>query len=502
MIKPRVRFAPSPTGALHSGGVRTALYNYLLAKKYGGSFILRIEDTDRTRYVEGAEEYIIESLKWAGIPPDEGLGFGGEFGPYRQSDRKAMYAAAAQELLQNGNAYIAFDTPEELEKARQADPNFIYNHESRQKMVNSLTLEANEVEKLMQDGTPYVVRLLVQPNEDVTFQDRIRGTVTFNTAQLDDKVLMKADGMPTYHLANIVDDHAMQITHVIRGEEWLPSTAHHVLLYKAFGWGDTVPEFAHLPLILKPEGSGKLSKRDGSKFGMPVFPLAWKAEKPEDSFTGFREAGFIPEAMINFLALLGWSDGTDQEIFTMEELVEKFDLDSIQKSGARFDYKKAKWFNQQYILAATVDDLLPFVRPYAEAKGYFSEDDYLKKRIELMRERAVLLSDFVEEAYYLFEPVRDYDQKTIEKRWNESRAAKFHQVLDFLKNTEYGTNAEDLQNRAKAFMSNNEIGPGDVFPFLRLALAGSTAGPDLFEMMVLHGKQECEQRYAAFLKFV
>ncbi|RME93486.1 MAG: glutamate--tRNA ligase, partial [Bacteroidetes bacterium] len=353
MSSVRVRFAPSPTGALHIGGVRTALYNYLLAKKLGGTFILRIEDTDQTRYVPGAEAYILEALDWLGLTPDEGPGFGGAYGPYRQSERQAQYLKYAQELVASGRAYYAFDTPEELEAQRElakaaGKHSFKYDAQSRGQLRNSLSLPKAEVEALLADGVPYTIRLLVEPGQTVVIEDLVRGSVSFQTDELDDKVLLKADGMPTYHLANIVDDHLMKISHVIRGEEWLPSTAHHVLLYRAFGWEDTMPAFAHLPLILKPTGKGKLSKRDGLKLGIPVFPLAWKGDTPEDSFMGFREFGFDPAAVLNFLALLGWNPGTDQEIFSLDELIAAFSIEKIGKAGARFDFDKAKWFNQQY----------------------------------------------------------------------------------------------------------------------------------------------------------
>ena len=363
----RVRFAPSPTGALHIGGVRTALYNYLLVKKLGGTFILRIEDTDQTRFVPGAEEYIIETLKWCGIEPTEGIGFGdGEYAPYRQSERKKLYQDYANQLINSGNAYYAFDTPSEIEAMRERlknESNQSYSLTTRGSMKNSLTLSEKEVKELMESGTPYVIRLKVPENVNVAIDDLIRNTVTFNTNELDDKVLLKADGMPTYHLANIVDDYLMKITHVIRGEEWLPSAGHHALIYKAFGWESIMPRFAHLPLILKPDGKGKLSKRDGKKFGFPVFPLSWNGETEEDSFLGFREMGFDPRAVINFLALLGWNSGTEQEIFSMDELSEKFSLEKINKSGARFDYDKAKWFNQQYIMLTPNEDLAEQLYP-------------------------------------------------------------------------------------------------------------------------------------------
>ncbi len=392
----RVRFAPSPTGALHIGGIRTALYNYLLAKKFGGTFILRIEDTDQTRYVPGAEAYIIEALHWAGIVPTEGQSFGGEYGPYRQSDRKAIYHDYAQKLVENGQGYYAFDTPEELDAARQADDTFKYDYKSRARLNNSLTLSAAEVQQRLDSGAPYVIRLKVPEGETVHIQDLVRGEVNFQSNELDDKVMLKGDGMPTYHLANVVDDRLMKITHVIRGEEWLPSTAHHVLLYRAFGWEAEMPRFAHLPLILKPDGKGKLSKRDGTRLGIPVFPLSWAGETPEDSFVGFREAGFDPRAMVNFMAFMGWNPGTEQEIFSMDELADAFSVEKIGKSGARFDIEKARWFNQQYIMASSEEELAATVRPIIEAHGHQPTEAYLRSFVGMMKERVVLFSRFLD----------------------------------------------------------------------------------------------------------
>jgi len=494
----RVRFAPSPTGPLHIGGVRTALYNYLFAKKTGGTFILRIEDTDQGRYVANAEGYIIESLKWLGLLPQEGPGIGGDFGPYRQSERKESYGKYAQQLIENGKAYYAFDTPEELdakrkEEAAKGNHNFRYDNVTRQEMKNSLTLPASEVEQRLASGEAYTVRLKVPVDEAVTFADLVRDEVTFQTNELDDKVLLKADGMPTYHLANIVDDHLMKISHVIRGEEWLPSTGHHILLYKAFGWEDTMPQFAHLPLILKPVGNGKLSKRDGAKFNMPVFPLAWQAESAEDSFLGFREFGFLPEAAINFLAFVGWNPGTEQEIFSMEELCNTFSIDKISKSGARFDYDKAKWYNQQYVHATDAAALCKMVRPLVDEKGYKVSDEFLLSYCELMKDRVVLLTDFLTEGTYFFEGVQEYDDKNAAKRWNPETKSSFEALVKVVENTT-SFEAVTLEQGIKNFINENGLKMGQVFPLLRIALAGTMKGPDAFKMIELLGKSETVAR--------
>ncbi len=494
----RVRFAPSPTGALHIGGVRTALYNYLFAKKMGGTFVLRIEDTDQGRYVPGAEDYILESLRWCGIMPEEGQGIGGKFAPYRQSERKDIYQKYALELVANGSAYYAFDTPEELDAKRQAaaeagNHNFKYDAESRREMKTSLNLSADEVKRRLDAGEDYVIRLKVPENETVTFTDLIRGEVSFHTSELDDKVLMKSDGMPTYHLANIVDDHLMEITHVIRGEEWLPSTGHHVLLYRAFGWEATMPAFSHLPLILKPDGKGKLSKRDGAKFGMPVFPLGWDADTEADSFRGFREFGFLPQAVINFLAFLGWNPGTEQEIFSLEELCEAFSIEKISKSGARFDYDKAKWYNQQYLHAADDSELAALVRPLAEAQGYQVTDEYLAKVCHLMKGRATFLPDIVEQATFLFGDVQTFDNENIAKRWKPESRPIFEALAERLA-AQPGFVAAPLEEAVKAFMTERGLKPGEVMPILRLALAGTMQGPGVYEMMELFGKEQTAER--------
>lgn len=503
----RVRFAPSPTGALHIGGVRTALYNYLLAKKTGGTFILRIEDTDQTRYVEGAEEYIIDSLKWLGILPEEGPGIGGDFGPYRQSERKAMYGQFAQQLIDEGHAYYAFDTADELTAMRteyeSRKETFRYDGSTRGQLKNSLTIPADEVQKILNSGAPYTVRLKIPRDEEIQFDDLVRGSVTFQSNELDDKIMLKSDGMPTYHLANIVDDRFMEISHVIRGEEWLSSTPHHVYLYRFLGWENKMPAFAHLPLILKPTGKGKLGKRDGAKFGFPVFPLSWKGASPEDSFEGFREFGFDPGAVLNFLAFLGWNPGTEQEIFSLNELCEAFSIERIGKSGAKFDYEKAKWYNQQYLMAKSGSELAELISPMVKAKGYEVSDDYLAQVCELMKERVVLLPEFLDSGYYFFEPVKEYDEKTIRKRWKPERLELFETFKNLILDTDPFA-AEPLEIKTKAFMNDNGLGFGDILPILRVALTGTMKGPAVFDMMETLGKSEVKNRlelaYAYFNK--
>lgn len=493
----RVRFAPSPTGALHIGGVRTALYNYLLAKKMGGTFILRVEDTDQTRFVPGAEEYIIETLKWCGIEPTEGIGFGeGEYAPYRQSERKQLYKEYADQLIKNGHAYYAFDTPEELEAMRERlknESHQAYSIATRGSMKNALTLSEAEVKALIESGTPYVVRLKVPENQTVVIDDLIRNTVTFNTNELDDKVLLKADGMPTYHLANIVDDYLMKITHVIRGEEWLPSAGHHALIYKAFGWESAMPRFAHLPLILKPDGKGKLSKRDGKKFGFPVFPLSWNGATEEDSFVGFREMGFDPGAVINFLALLGWNSGTEQEIFSLEELCDKFSLEKINKAGARFDYDKAKWFNQQYIMQTSNEDLAEQLYPLSIEKGFNVSKEYLAKFAGLMKERVLFFNEFLEKGVYFFKKVENYDNENIKKRWKPDNRAKFEELKSFFSSLNF-SDPLSMEHDVKEWISTNGLKMGEVLPILRLALAGTMQGPAVFDMAALLGLPEVQER--------
>lgn len=491
MSKVRVRFAPSPTGPLHIGGVRTALYNYLFAKKHGGDFILRIEDTDQTRYVEGAEDYIMEALEWLGLDFDESPKKGGDVGPYRQSERKDMYRQYAERLVEEGKAYYAFDSSDELNEMRakftaQGVHSPKYDASTRMTMKNSLTLDASEVNELLK-GDNVIIRLLVDPDMEVIFNDEIRGQVTFNTSELDDKVLLKADGMPTYHMANIVDDHLMEISHVIRGEEWLSSTAHHVMLYRALGWADTMPKFAHLPLILKPVGNGKLSKRDGAKFGFPVFPLSWNGEKEDDHFIGFKEFGFDAAATLNFLAFVGWNPGTEQELFSLDELVDSFSMSHIVKSGARFDIDKAKWFNQQYIIKKDTAELLPAVKDILTEKGVQKEDEFLIKYINLMKERVTLLPEFYSKGQYVFGDIVEYEEKIIRKKWKGDNIDHFKNIINIASNIQ-NWNLENLQSNIKGYITENELSFGNVLPFLRVASTGTTKGPDVFEMMDLLGK--------------
>ncbi len=501
MDKIRVRFAPSPTGALHIGGIRTALYDYLIAKQQNGVFVLRIEDTDRTRYVPGAEAYIKESLEWVGIIPDEGPGYGGDYGPYRQSDRKAIYTTYAAKLLESGHAYYAFDTPEELAAAREeakatGNHSFKYDAAARKSMRNSLHLPVAEVKRLLDAGTPYTIRLKIPDDSIITINDKIKGEVSFNTAELDDKVMMKADGMPTYHLANVVDDRLMKINLVIRGDEWLPSTAHHVLLYRAFGWEDEMPVFAHLPLILKPTGKGKLSKRDGAKFGIPVFPLGWKGAMAEDSFEGFKEFGFDPEAVVNFLAFLGWNPGTEQELFSMKELISAFSLDNVGKSGARFDYDKAKWFNQQYLIQTDNGVLADRVRPIIEAQGHSPNQAFLEKFCGIMKERVVLLPEFWEQGYYFFESVKNYENKPIRKKWKPERRSQFERLRNLINRTK-PFEATAIEAVVKDFINEHDLGFGNVLPILRVGVSGTMKGPSIYEIIALIGREETDQRLSA-----
>ncbi len=480
----RVRFAPSPTGPLHIGGVRTALYNYLFARHAGGTFILRVEDTDQNRYVPGAEDYIVEALSWFGLTPDEGPGFGGDYGPYRQSERKDLYAQYAMQMVEQGNAYYAWDTPEDLDAMRKEDANAKYDASTRVKMTNSLTLSEDEVRSRLDNGAPFVIRLKMPENEDVKITDLVRGEVTFNTKDLDDKVILKGDGMPTYHLANIVDDHLMKISHVIRGEEWLSSTAHHVLMYRFMSW--EAPQFSHLPLILKPTGKGKLSKRDGAKFGIPVFPLEWDPGKDEDIYSGFREFGFLPEAVINFLAFLGWNPGTEQEIFSITELIEAFSIKRIVKSGARFDYDKAKWYNQQYIINTDDDVLAKMIR--SEVGPEYS-NEYLAKACGLMKERVESVGDIAKVGDFLFGSPTEYDAKMIRKKYKEENDPHFEALTDALSKLDT-FDAEHTQSAIKRYIGDNELSFGAIMPVLRLATSGTMKGPDLFEMMELLGRDE------------
>lgn len=491
--KIRVRFAPSPTGPLHIGGVRTALYNYLYAKKHNGEFILRIEDTDQTRYVEGAEEYIRNALEWLGLKPDEGPGYGGDHGPYRQSERKHIYREYAEKLISQGHAYYAFDTPEELEqmREREAERGFQsakYDHRVRMSMRNSISLGPEESRRLIEEGVDYTVRLLVPEDETVHFTDIVRDQVSFNTRELDDKVILKKDGLPTYHLANIVDDHLMEITHVIRGEEWLSSTAHHILMYRYLGW--ETPIFTHLPLILKPTGKGKLSKRDGAKFGFPVFPLEWWGE---EVFKGFREEGFDPMALLNFLVLLGWNPGTEEEIMSVERMIELFTLGKIIKSGARFDIDKARWFNQQYIIANDASQLFdPVSKVLKNHLSALPDEQYLLRVIQMMKERVHTYDEFYSEGIFFFEAPAEYDMKQVQKRYVPGQNEHFLNILNIVKSNM--ENAEDMATAVKDYLANNNLKMGVYLPLLRLMMCGSLKGPDLFEIMHLLGPEEVEVR--------
>ena len=499
---PRVRFAPSPTGPLHIGGVRTALYNYLFAKRHGGTFILRIEDTDQRRYVEGAEEYIRQSLHWCGMAPDEGPEAGGAFGPYRQSERSKLYQAAVERLVKAGQAYYAFDTPEALDTARKsaesAGDTFRFDASTRGGFDTSLSMSADALTKRLASDEPRVVRLRVEPGDEVVFTDRVRGSVRFATDELDDKVLLKADGLPTYHLANVVDDFEMRITHVIRGEEWLPSTAHHVLLYQAFGWQDAMPEFAHLPLILKPQGKGKLSKRDGAKFGMPVFPLVWDDVASGETFAGFREAGFLPEALVNFLAFLGWNPGTEQEIFSLEELTQAFDLDAIGKSGARFDFDKARWFNQQYIMALSDDAFADLALPVVREAGFDVSRQYLLEAAPLMRERLHTIQELPSEGSYLFKSPASFDDQQARKRVAKADLSQLQQLDEVLAQQDVWQ-AESLVTSVKTWAGEQEVKLGVLLPLYRIALTGGMSGPDVFQLSQLLGKQQTRERWQAAL---
>ena len=506
MGKFRVRFAPSPTGPLHIGGVRTALFNYLLAKKNNGQFILRIEDTDQKRFVPGSIEYIQEALEWAGIVPDEGFGYGGDYGPYKQSERKDLYEQCVEQLLEEGKAYYAFDTPEELEAMRQQfqqeGKTFQYDASTRSLMKNSLTLSENEVTKLLEQGQPYVIRFKIPENRTVKMQDLIRGEVEVNTNTLDDKVLVKSDGLPTYHLANVVDDHLMEITHVIRGEEWLPSLALHHLLYEAFGWQP--PKFAHLPLILKPTGKGKLSKRDGIKGGFPVFPLEWTDPQTDEKLKGFREEGYLPEAFINMLALLGWNPGTDREIFTMNELIKAFDLSGVNKSGARFDPEKAKWFQQQHLQLKSEEELLELVLPVIRKQLGFHTDgkairDYTLKVLKLVKERLVFPADFWTWASFFYQAPEEYNPKVLKKHKKPQTKEILEKVVKFLQGIE-DWKAPFIKEQLSGFIEENQFSFGKVLQPLRIALTGDLKGPDLFEMMELIGKDETLKRIEKALK--
>ncbi len=492
----RVRFAPSPTGPLHMGGVRTALYNYLFAKKHGGDFLLRIEDTDQGRFVPGAEEYILEALRWCGIEPNEGVGYGGPHAPYRQSERKPMYRQYAEELVAKGWAYYAFDSSEELDHIRkQAElakmPNWQYNSISRNTMKNSLTLPADEVAQRISNGEAYVIRFKMPRNEEVRFHDIIRGWVVFNTNELDDKVLFKSDGMPTYHLANIVDDHTMEITHVIRGEEWLPSAPLHVMMYKAFEW--EAPQFAHLPLILKPDGNGKLSKRDGDRLGFPVFPLNWSDPTTGEQSSGYRERGYFPKAFVNMLLLLGWAPSNNQEIFTEQEMIEAFTIERIGKSGSKFDPEKTKWFNQQYLRAKSNEELADLILPLAQEKGWDVTKEYAAGVCALMKERAIFIQDLLD-GPFLFEAPKEFDRDAVSKKWKPSESAalmaewseRLSGIQDF--------KSDVIEQAFKDFITEKSLGMGAVMPLFRLCLTGVLTGPASSEVAALIGREESQSR--------
>ena len=487
----RARFAPSPTGPLHIGGVRTALFNYLFARRNNGKMILRIEDTDSNRFVPGAEDYINESLAWLGIHIDEGVREGGPFGPYRQSERREIYRKYVDMLLDEGKAYIAFDTPEELAAARERIPNFQYDASTRMQMRNSLTLPAEEVESLIANGTQHVVRFLVEPHREITVNDRIRGKVTINSDIVDDKVLFKsADNLPTYHLANIVDDHLMEVSHVIRGEEWLPSAPLHVMLYEAFGWTDTMPEFVHLPLLLKPVGNGKLSKRDGDKLGFPVFPLEWHDPKTGDVSSGYREKGYLPEAVVNFLALLGWNPGDDTELMDMDTLIQKFSFEHCSKAGAKFDYKKGAWFNHEYLMRMPDDKLAQLFMPVLAAKGVtgFAED-YVARAVGMVKSRVDFIDELWDQGDFFFVAPTEYAEKDVRKRWKEDTPQIMEQLIGVLEGIDDMTSA-NAEKIVLGWIEENGYHLGNVMNAFRLAVVGSCRGPHMFDITELMPREE------------
>jgi glutamyl-tRNA synthetase len=493
--KLRVRFAPSPTGGLHLGGVRTALYNYLFTRRQGGDFVVRIEDTDQTRFVEGAEAYIFETLRWCGLEPDESPVHGGPYAPYRQSERKDIYRQYAEQLVKADKAYYAFDRPEELETMRgkyktEENPSPQYDHFLRMDMRNSLSLTLEETECLLEDGVPYVIRIKMPENETVTFTDMIRGEVSFHTASLDDKVLLKADGMPTYHLAVVIDDYLMKITHVFRGEEWLPSAPVHILLWRYLFGEENMPQWAHLPLILKPDGNGKLSKRDGDRFGFPVFAMDWKDPKTGETTRGFKETGFLPEAFINMLALLGWNDGSGQEIFSLDELIQKFSIDRVHKAGARFDYEKAKWFNHEWIKKEQVSKYKTQVQQLFKEKGIIIDDEErFEKILELVKERCSLLTDFVEQAAFFFQSPQTVDTASIKPKWNEQKQQFFTELIRVYELTADWKH-DELERGCKELAAASQIKPGEVLLPLRIMLVGGKFGPGVFDIAALLGRKE------------
>lgn len=498
--KTRVRFAPSPTGPLHIGGVRTALYNYLFAKQQKGDFVLRIEDTDSHRFVPGAEEYIIETFAWLGLNFDEGPHIGGNYGPYRQSERKDIYKKYVDELLSKDAAYIAFDTPAELDAKRNSVPNFQYDASTRHDMRNSLTMPKEEVQKLIASGEQYVVRFKIYPDRDVIVNDLIRGEVKINSSVLDDKVIYKSsDHLPTYHLANIVDDHLMEITHVIRGEEWLPSAPLHVLIYEAFGWKDTMPDFAHLPLLLKPEGNGKLSKRDGDRLGFPVFPLEWKDPKTGEISSGYRESGYLPEAVINFLAMLGWNPGNDQEIMPIGDLIALFALDKCSKSGAKFDYEKAKWFNHQYIQLKSNEEIAALFIPLLKEKGVSASKELIVKVVSLVKERVSFIKELWDQSAFFFVAPNSYDEKTVKKRWKAESPEQMTELVTILKNID-DFSSHNQETIVKKWIEDKGYHLGNVMNAFRLAIVGEPKGPHMFDITETLGKDETIRRLEKAVK--
>jgi glutamyl-tRNA synthetase len=494
MKKVRVRFAPSPTGGLHIGGMRTVLFNYLFAKHHNGDFIVRIEDTDQNRFVQGAEEYIFECLKWCGLKPDESVVHGGEYAPYRQSERKEMYKQYAEQLIKDDKAYYAFDTPEELDAKRKATPNFQYNILSRSEMKNSLTLNDDETQKLLNENVAYVIRIKMPHDETIGFTDMIRGAINFNTSQVDDKVLLKADGMPTYHLAVVVDDYLMKITHAFRGDEWLSSSPVHILLWQYLFGLENMPQWAHLPLILKPDGKGKLSKRDGDRLGFPVFAMNWTDPKTGELTHGFRERGFLPEAFINMLALLGWNDGTEQEIFSLDELIEKFSMERVHKSGAKFDYEKAKWFNHEWIKKLTVDNLQLTVKNILNDAGVETNNEsLLSKVIELVKDRCILLTDFVQQSSFFFQSPKEIDIAAVKPKWNEHKQQFFAELIRTYE-LSITWQHDELENSFKEIAAASQIKPGDLLLPFRIMLVGGKFGPGVFDIAVLIGKEETIHR--------
>lgn len=502
--KIRVRFAPSPTGGLHLGGVRTVLYNYLFAKQHQGDFILRIEDTDQSRYVPGAEEYIYETLQWCGLEPDESPLKGGPYGPYRQSERKKIYRQYAEQLVKAGQAYYAFDTPGELESMRlkqrtPENPSPQYDHRTRKHMRNALTLTPEETEKLIAEGIPHVIRIRIPDNETIRFNDMIRGEINFDTALLDDKVLLKTDGMPTYHLAVVVDDYLMQITHAFRGEEWLPSAPLHILLWRYLFGEDQMPQWAHFPLIMKPDGKGKLSKRDGARLGIPIYAMDWKDPASGESIPGFRETGFIPAAFVNMLAVLGWNDGTEQELYSIAELIEKFSVERVHKAGARFDYEKAKWFNHEWIKKLSVEELLPFVKKLLEEKNLpIADDQLLLSVISLVRDRCSLIPDFYPQAKFFFEAPQQWDLQAVKPKWNDEKADFFGDLLEQLKNLPDWT-AFSVEAAFKELAVAKNIKPGELQLPLRIMLVGEKMGPPVFEIAATLGRDRTIDRIERLL---